>query len=162
VLSLKELISSGTGSIDQVDSSKINFKLTYPDTRSPFIVWDGSINRHTAQYRGDWKFGKLPISIVVTEEARGLWKHRLVGPDWLLVDSLIVKSIPPKEYSNTKESLLNIIGGGLLGKDLSTSNQFIGVGVGINIKNHNVLLNVLSNNAVTIGYYYNFKTIKKK
>jgi len=162
VISLKDLISSGTGSVDPVDSSKINFKLTYPDTKSPFITWDGSINRHTAKYLGDWRFGKLPISIVVTEESRGLWKHRVVGPEWLLVDSLIVKSIPPSDYSKPSESLLNIIGGGLIGKDLSTSNQFVGIGIGVNIKNHNVLLNMLSNNQVSVGYYYNFKTINKK
>jgi hypothetical protein len=162
VISLKEAVSSGQGQIDPIDSSRIHFKLTYPDIKSPFITWDGSINRHTAKYNGNWKFGKMPISIVVTEESRGLWKHRLVGPEWLLVDSLIIKSIPPTQYEPTKETLLNIIGGGVIGKELSTASQFIGIGVGINIKNHNVILNMLSNNQVSLGYYYNFKTIKKK
>jgi hypothetical protein len=162
VLSLKDLISSGSGKIDSIDSSKINFKLTYPDKNSPFITWDGGINRHTAQYLGKWYFGKLPIKVTVTEDSRGLWKHRISGPEWLVVDSLTVKSLPPSEYNNSTESLINLIGGPSIGHDLTTSNNFIGIGIGLNLNKHNIILNMFTNNQVNLGYYYTFKTIKKK
>jgi hypothetical protein len=103
VITLKSAVDEGFGKFNPDDTNQIQLALRYPDKNSPFINWDGFVDKRNAKYVGAWTFGKLPFQIVLTEEKRGLWKHRLIGPDWLIVDSLDIQSLPPDQYTPTVE-----------------------------------------------------------
>ena len=92
IISLRGQLDEGFGSINEEDTNKIDIKLNYPNDEDNFITWDGFVNRENAFYKGEWKFGELPLQIIMTETNRGLWKSRLVGPKWLKVDSIEVNS----------------------------------------------------------------------
>lgn len=164
IITLESEISAGFGSIDKEDSTKINLALKYPTKGDPFVFWDGKVNRLTAEYKGEFTFGKLPIQIVVTEESRGLWKHRIIGPEWLKVDSLSINSLPPAEYVPIEPRKIQWLVGGTFNKSLiPTVPNSIGVNVGLNLfENHNILVGANSAQQVSVGYYYKLKSTKRK
>jgi hypothetical protein len=161
VITLQGQVNSGFGKIDKLDSNKIDLTLKYPNDNNPYINWKGSINRKTAYYNGEWSFGKLPLQIVLTEEQKGLWKSRLIGPEWLKVDSMIVNSLPNKDYcDNQLKKLQFLVGAGYI-KSLTNQSDAISVGTGVSFNGkHNILLKATTNKEVGISYYYNFQ--KKK
>jgi uncharacterized membrane-anchored protein YhcB (DUF1043 family) len=79
IITLDRKVVQGFAQTDPVDTNKLNLSLKYPDEKDPFIYWDGWVNKNTAAYKGTFSFGKLPIQVVLTEEARGLWKSRIIG-----------------------------------------------------------------------------------
>lgn len=164
IISLRGKIDDGFGSINTTDTTKIDLQLTYPDQIDPFITWNGSINRLTARYTGEWAFSKLPIELVVTEESRGIWKHRIIGPEWFKVDSLSVNSLPPDDYTQNKERDIQFMVGANYARSLSSDGiNAVGIGAGINILNqHTLLLGANSSQQATFGYYYKIKSLKRK
>lgn len=164
VITLESELTAGFGSIDKTDTSNVNLALRYPTKGDPFVFWDGKLNRHTAAYNGEFTFGKMPIQIVVTEESRGLWRHRIVGPEWLKVDSLTINSIPPEEYATVKPKKLQWLVGGNYSYSFSPNiPSAIGVGVGVNLFDaHNIIFGANSSSQVNIGYYYKLKSVKRK
>ncbi len=162
LVTLDEKVVSGFGKPDPVDTNKINFSLRYPDETNPFIFWDGSINKKTAAYFGKFSFSSLPISVVLTEESRGLWKTRLVGPSWLKVDSLSVISIPPEKYIIDTPKKIQWLVGGSYYASLNSSNRAIGVNLGLNIfDKHNIIVGANTLQQVSIGYMYKIKKFKR-
>jgi len=162
IVTLKSAISEGFGSIDKADTNLIDLALTYPTEKDPFIKWDGFIRKDDARYKGQWTFGKLPIQILVTEESRGLWKHRIVGPDWFIVDSLDVKSLPPDKFPPAEKKLQYLLGASYLHSLNNANSGSIGVGVGLNIINqHSLILSATTNQEVGLSYYYKFKSVKR-
>ena len=163
VISLKGEVSNGFGKFNPADSSQIGLALKYPEEKDPFIKWDGFINKNTASYRGNWSFGKLPIQIVVTEDKRGLWKNRIVGPDWLIIDSLQVNSLPPDKYVPEVEKKIEFILGASYSKPIFTRDLgTLGIAGGISIlSQHNLMLTLNTREEVGLAYYYKFKSIKK-
>lgn len=165
ILSFESKLDSGVGRVNNIDTNQIDISLMYPSKDTPFISWNGYVNRKTAKYRGDWKFDKLPISIVVTEDERGLWKHRIIGPSWFTVDSLTVNSLPPKEYVPIVEKKLQFFAGINYLHNLQDIKKVGAVGVGVGISydhTHNIMLNVNSAQQLGFGYYYNFRRYKNK
>jgi hypothetical protein len=164
VISLESKISEGIGSINEKDTNLIDLKLVYPDSSKPFITWDGYVNRLDSRYKGSWNFGKMPIQIVLTEESRGLWKTRFIGPEWFIVDSLEVKSLPPDEYTENVERKIRFALGGIYYRPLNNSNWGkIGVNAGVQILNtHSILISATSNQEVGLGYLHTFKSIKSR
>jgi hypothetical protein len=163
VVSLQGMVVEGFGKIDPQDSNKIKLVLRYPDEKNSFINWYGTVDKKTAFYKGEWNFGKLPLQIVLTEEERGIWKSRLIGPEWLKVDSMTINSIPPKDYvDNELAKLQFFVGGGYI-KSLSDGPNGISVGGGLSINgHHNILLQTTTNKEVGLSYFYNFQKKKKK
>lgn len=163
VITLREDISEGFGKINPTDSNLIDLDLRYPEEENPFITWDGWVNRKNAQYRGTWKFGKLPLEIVVTEESRGLWKHRIIGPDWFIVDSLTVNSLPPSDYGPKEKTIQFVMGGGYVRSLNRSVGDNISVGGGMVISDkHHIIVNATTNRDVGLNYYYQFETLKRK
>jgi hypothetical protein len=164
VITLQGKVDEGFGKIDPADSNNIELNLRYPSSEKPFVLWDGKLNTKTAKYNGIWTFGKLPIQILVTEESRGLWKHRISGPDWFIVDSLSVISLPPDQYPENVESNLQFLLGTNYSFSLVNQNQKnIGLGIGISAySSHNILLNANTNKEIGLSYYYKFKSIKRR
>jgi len=164
VITLQGQVSEGFGRVDPLDTNKINLALKYPNDKDPFINWIGSVDKKTAYYKGDWTFGRLPLQIVLTEEKRGLWKSRLIGPEWLIVDSMSINSLPAEQYTENKERKLQFMVGGGYNRSLAPNGaNSISVGGGINLfSNHNILLNVNTNKEVGVNYYYRFQKYKKR
>jgi len=163
IITLQGVVNEGFANFDPNDSNKINLALKYPNDKEPFINWNGSIDKTSAFYKGEWTFGKLPLQIVLTEEKRGLWKSRLIGPDWLKVDSMTINSLPPKEFDNDQlKKLQFFVGGGYI-KSLSNESNAISVGGGVSYNGyHNLLLQATTNRELGLSYYYNFQKKKKK
>jgi uncharacterized membrane-anchored protein YhcB (DUF1043 family) len=163
IITLQNSVSEGFISINQTDSNILDLSLKYPTTGESFINWDGSLFLNTKKYSGTWSFGELPLQIILTETQRGLWKTRIVGPEWLVVDSIQVKSLPPNEFDKSKKNNNTRIylGGGYF-RSLTTENNALSLGVGFGIKNHTIMLNGMTNQMVGFNYYYNFTNFNKK
>jgi hypothetical protein len=165
VLSFNSKLDSGIIIQNPTDTNQLDLVLDYPSKDSSFVNWSGTINKLNSKYYGAWNFKSLPISIVVTEESRGLWKHRLIGPSWLRVDSLSVKSIPPQEYTQTIEKKLQFLFGANYTLDLKNIGNIgiFGAGVGISYNHyHTLLVNINSAQQLGFGYYYTFRSFKNK
>jgi hypothetical protein len=163
VLSLENAVIEGIGKIDPIDSNKINLVLRYPNDKNSFINWYGSVDKKTAFYKGEWNFGKLPLQIVLTEEENGIWKSRLVGPEWLKVDSMTINSLPPKDFSGNELGKLQFFVGGGYIRSLSDGPNGVSIGGGLSINGyHNLLLQATTNKEVSLNYFYNFQKKKKK
>ena len=161
VLSLEGQLAEGFGSINKKDTNKIDLKLNYPTEGESFITWNGFVNRKNAFYSGKWEFGKLPLQIVMTETDRGLWKSRLIGPEWLLVDSIEINSLPLPV--TPKESVFGLVLGGGYYKSFDpnlTNSVFIGGG--LKFKDHRFIINATTNKQIGFSYYYDILKLKKK
>lgn len=162
VISLESQISSGEVTVNESDSTVIDLSIRYPESENPFINWNGSIFMSTQKYSGEWTFGRLPIQVILTETDRGLWNSRLVGPDWLNVDSIEVKSLPPDEIVEPEADNLGfIVGGGYLNSLQPNSTNGITFGVGLQYKNSSVMLNYGSiMDYIGLSYYHRIKLNK--
>jgi hypothetical protein len=166
LITLDGKVEEGFGKFNPNDSNLIDLKLKYPDDKAWFISWDGSVHKKTAHYKGDWKFGNLPLQIVLTETEKGIWNSRLIGPEWLKVEKMEVNAIKPEDivspYVPQPRNYGFILGGGYV-KDLNNNPQNgFSVGAGIYFKNSSFIINGMSNNIVGFNYYYRFVTFKKK
>lgn len=163
IVSLKGQIAEGFGQFDSIDSTTINLALKYPNETDWFINWEGSIDTKTAFYKGDWKFGRLPLQVVLTETERGIWNSRLIGPDWLLVDSIDVKALKPEEIVKPREkrNFGFMLGGGYIKSFNPNINDGVSIGTGLYYKNHSLLINGTTNMNVGFNYYYRFTSFKK-
>ena len=161
VISLKSERSTGDVSIDPVDSNSLDLNLRYPESDTAFIKWTGSISLVDNKYKGDWTFNKLPIEIVLTETQRGIWNSRLIGPDWLNVDSMTVNSLPKDKISDDKNFGF-MLGGGISNSLNVNEPNAIRIGGGIYFKNSTLLINASTRNIVGLEYYHRFKKIKNK
>jgi hypothetical protein len=162
IITLDRRVVQGFAQTDPVDTNRLNLSLKYPDEKDPFVYWDGWVNKHTAAYKGTFSFGKLPIQVILTEESRGLWKSRIVGPDWLKVDSLSIKSLPPAEYITiTPKNIQWLVGGSYI-YNMNNNIPGIGVNFGLNLfDRHNLILGANTLNQVSFGYTYKIKTFKR-
>ncbi len=164
IITLEGAINSGLVTPDPTDSSIINLAIQYPNSNDPFINWRGKIFTNTSSYIGEWSFGKLPIQVVLTETERGLWNSRLIGPDWLKVDSINVKSLPPSDFGK-KDNTSNfglMFGGGYISSLNPSQLNGIMIGVGAQYENSSVIFNYGSiNDFVGISYYHKIQFNKK-
>ena len=160
ILSLKGQINEGFGSVNQEDTNKIDIELNYPNDEDNFITWDGYVNKQSSFYKGEWRFGELPLQVIMTETNRGLWKSRLVGPKWLKVDSIEVNSLP-LPIKEKKSNLSLILGGGYI-KSFSDTPNAVSIGAGIRFKDHKLIINGTTNQSVGFSYYYNIFNFNKK
>lgn len=161
VISMKQEMVEGFGSIDEKDTNLIDITLTYPNDEDTFITWEGYVNRNNAFYSGRWEFGKLPLQVIMTETDRGLWKSRLVGPDWLLVDSIEVNSLPLPTVEK-KSNFGLFLGGGYINSFDPNGFNGVSVGAGIKFKDHRILINATTNKEIGFSYYYDILNFKKK
>jgi predicted RND superfamily exporter protein len=164
IISLEGSVNSGDISFEGPDSNIINLSMKYPDSDDPFINWNGKIFTDKSTYSGEWKFGKLPIEILLTETDRGLWKSRIIGPDWLKVDSINVKSLPPKDFSSEEEfrKFGLIFGGGYLKSINQGTPNALTILAGAYYQNHQLLLNGTSVGHIGLTYQYRLNSKKKK
>lgn len=162
IITLDKKVVQGFAQTDPIDTNKLNLSLKYPNEKEPFVFWDGWVNKNTAAYRGTFSFGKLPIQVILTEESRGLWKSRIVGPDWLKVDSLSIKSIPPEEYSTIKPKSVQWLVGGSYNYGLGNNLHGVGLSFGVNLfDKHNLIVGANTFNQVNASYMYKIKTFKR-
>jgi hypothetical protein len=163
IITLDKKVVEGFGQEDPIDTNKINLSLKYPSEKDPFVFWDGWVNKNTAAYKGTFSFGRLPIQIVLTEESRGLWKSRLIGPEWLKVDSMQINSIPPTDYVPTVAKKVQWLVGGSYFYGLNNKASAFGVNFGVNLfDSHNIVLGANTFQQVSFGYMFKIKSFKRK
>ena len=162
VVSLESQINSGEVAVNESDSTVIDLHLRYPNEDPAFINWRGSIFTSTQRYSGEWTFGRLPIQVILTETDRGLWNSRLVGPDWLRVDSIEVKSLPPQEIVKPEKDNFGLyVGGGYLSSLQNNQSNGVTIGFGAQYKNSTLMLNYGSiSDFIGISYYHRIKLNK--
>jgi len=170
-ITLREELTSGNLSVGETDTTtgevtRFDMALKYPNDDNPFIKWNGSIFPRTQTYDGKFTFGQLPLQVVMTETERGLWNSRLIGPDWLIVDSIKVNSLDPSQFDNSpKPSNWGVYVGGGYVRNFSpnaTTRDGLTIGTGVRFKNHNLIINGTTNGTVGFSYYYQFNKFKKK
>lgn len=165
VITLRKEVVNGFGKINPNDSNLINLNLKYPNDGDWFISWDGTIHKKTAYYKGEWNFGKLPLKIVLTETSKGIWNSRLIGPKWLIVDSLQIDALDPISPNGNPiiptRNFGFITGGGFIRSFDQNIPASISIGMGAYFKNHSLILNGTTNKSIGISYYYRFITYKK-
>lgn len=161
VISMKQELAEGFGNINEKDTNLIDLKLNYPSDGDSFITWNGYVNRNNAFYSGNWNFGKLPLQVVMTETDRGLWKSRLIGPDWLLVDSIEINSLPLPTIEE-QGNLSLILGGGYIKSFDPNGINAVSIGGGVRFKDHKIIVNATTNREIGFSYYYNIFNFNKK
>jgi hypothetical protein len=161
VISMKQELAEGFGNINEKDTNLIDLKLNYPTDGDSFITWNGYVNRNNAFYSGNWNFGKLPLQVVMTETDRGLWKSRLIGPDWLLVDSIEINSLPLPTIEE-QGNLSLILGGGYIKSFDPNGINAVSIGGGLRFKDHKIIVNATTNKEIGFSYYYNIFNFNKK
>ena len=103
----------------------------------------------------------MPLQVIMTETDRGLWKSRLVGPEWLLVDSIEVNSLPLPTIEK-KSNFGLFLGGGYVNSFDPNGVNAVSIGGGIKFKDHRLLINATTNKEIGFSYYYDILNFKKK
>jgi hypothetical protein len=96
----------------------------------------------------------------MTETDRGLWRSRLIGPDWLVVDDIEVNSLPPENFQDPTQKDPRkfgfTMGGGYVRSFDATIPHGLSVGAGLYYKKHAIIVNGTTNKSVGFNYYYRF------
>src|SRR3972149_6442133 len=129
------------GNLETVNDSTFKMNVYYPGKENWFINWSGDILTKSKSYDGKWNFGELKLQAVLTETKRGIWNARLIGPDFLKVDSMEVKSLPPDKYSEEKTKKIEFLLGGGYTKSFDPNYpNAITIGGGIQWKNNSIIM----------------------
>lgn len=161
IVTLEGKVTEGFGSVNKNDTNRIDLKLNYPDEKNSFITWNGFVNRKTAFYKGEFTFGKLPLQIVMTETDRGIWKSRLIGPEWLIVDSMDINSLPlPTPEKQSKWGLL--LGGGFQSSFTQNIPNAVSLAFAVQYKKHMLMVDGNTNRQVGLKYLYRLENFKNK
>lgn len=161
IVTLEGKIVDGFGTINKSDTNKIDLKLNYPNKENSFISWNGFVNKKTAFYKGEFSFSKLPLQIILTETERGIWKSRLIGPEWLIVDSMDINSLPlptPEKISNW--SLF--FGGGYQKSYRNNIPNAFSLSLAAQYKRHMLVLDATTNMQLGVRYLYKIENFRNR
>lgn len=118
----------------------------YPNPDSAFV-------KHTSILTGanstsTWEFSPLKINVIVTQQKDGMYRARLVGPNWLQAKEVTVNSLP---LTPVLEKKLRFVAGVSAGFDFYKNKPNLGVYTGIKYNNTIILLNGATNQVVSVG-----------
>lgn len=118
----------------------------YPNPDSAFI-------KHTSVLTGasassTWEFKPLKLNVIVTQQKDGMYRARLIGPNWLQAEEVTVNSLP---LTPVVEKKLRFMAGVGAGFDFYTNKPNLGVYTGIKYNNTIILLNGATNQVVSVG-----------
>lgn len=108
------------------------FKLQYPDSTNPFITYDGLIFAQSKRITGDWKFDKLKVSFILTETEKGNWNARVSAPEFVIIDSITTRALPPDKIAKTKK--ISFVCGLGTGYAFNDNKWLFSVSAGVKIK----------------------------
>jgi uncharacterized membrane-anchored protein YhcB (DUF1043 family) len=153
------------GKLEHINDSTFKMDIFYPTKDKWFINWKGNILTKSKSYDGKWIFGDLKLQAVLTETKRGIWNARLIGPDFLKIDSMEIKSLPPEDYvkdENKDRKLEFLVGGGYRKSFNPSGSNAVTIGAAVQWKNRSMLLvDAGTDNSVGLKYLYKFKSAKK-
>lgn len=138
--------------IDSIGNYK--FDAYYPDKKNSFIHYTGITDLKSKQILGNWSFNKLKLNVVMTERQRGTWDAVIQGPDYFVVDSILVSSLPLEKF--TDKYKLGFVAGGGISSSYDIKKFGLNVGAGLNWKAHTILLNASTMQQLSLSYYYKF------
>lgn len=130
------------------DSSLFYFRANYPNDDSSFITYKGSVLTRSKKLYGEWAFSKIPLSVVITQRQDKSWNSRIIGPDYFVVDSMQVISLPPDEMVKK----FNWLAGGGVVRDFATQKTGFALSGGIRVKRNYGILGVTTYNTAQIQY----------
>ncbi len=148
VASLRGQLSSG--SVDSIGKDSLSISIFYPQEEDWFINWKGLINTNELTYDGSWNFSRLKLNIVLTEEVSGIWRTRINGPDYFVIDSLKIESLPPQEYIPNKSKKLSLlVGAGVRRYYGDNPHNKLVIGAGLKYKDVYLIMDAATDNSVT-------------
>jgi hypothetical protein len=158
-ISFKTKFDSGFANLK--DSNTYELNVFYPERSNWFINWNGLLSRTDGKYNGSWNFGQLKFGVTLTEQPNGLYKSNISGPDFLLLDSVKVVSLPPIKVPQTRNVEFLLGGGYRINLTDSTNKAFV-VTSGLQWKNSNILMiDVATDQSITGKFIYKFRSFKK-
>lgn len=106
--------------MDSTSEAEWRFRLVYPDSVNPILAYEGFILPQFRQIAGQWTSpNPLSITAILTETSKGNWNSRLIAPEYVIVDSIIVRALPPDKIA--KQNKFRFVVG--IGGGYSFSNQ---------------------------------------
>lgn len=134
------------------DDSIINMSIFYPDKNDWFINWSGSIFVNDKVYKGNWEFDDITLQAIITEEENGLWRGRVIGPDFLVIDSISVNSLPIVQKKDKKIKLFMGMG---YYHSMDDNPSSIKISSGVSWKNKTFIsLGVTTDKKLGLSYFY--------
>lgn len=119
--------------MDSASAAQWRFTLLYPDSLKPFIAYEGLIFPQSRNIIGNWRSpNPLPITAVLTETSKGVWKSRLIAPEWIVVDSIQVRSLPADKIATSRK--ISFVGGVGVGYGFNDSKWIFSAHAGVKIK----------------------------
>lgn len=106
--------------MDSTSDAEWRFRLVYPDSLKPILAYDGFILPQFRRIAGQWTSpNPLSITAILTETSKGNWNSRLIAPEYVIVDSIIVRSLPADKIA--KQNKFRFVAG--VGGGYSFANQ---------------------------------------
>lgn len=106
--------------MDSTSEAEWRFRLVYPDSIKPILAYEGFILPQLRRIAGQWTSpNPLSITAILTETSKGNWSSRLIAPEYVIVDSIIVRALPPDKIA--KQNKFRFVVG--IGGGYSFSNQ---------------------------------------
>ena len=127
------------------------FTSYYPSIDSSFITHKSVITGNLAE--NTWEFKPLKLNVVVTQQKDGMYRARLIGPNWIQAEEVTVTSLPMSPMTQKNFKLLLGASGNYSVKE---DNFGIGVYAGFRYKDKIILLNGTTNQVVSLGYIQEF------
>ena len=157
-ITFKTKLDSGLATMK--DSNNYELNVFYPEKSDWFINWNGIVNKNNGKYLGNWNFGKLNFSATVTQQPNGLWRTYIHGPDFLVLDSVKIESLPP-QTTLKRRNLEFLMGGGYRWNSVNNERNFV-FGGGFQWKSSNILfIDVATDQSVTGKFIYKFDNFKR-
>lgn len=80
--------------------SVFDYFATYPpDTSEFFIAHQATFDLKNNTALANWMFNDIRLHVVITENLDKTWTSRLIGPDFLVIDSMEVNTLPPDKIN---------------------------------------------------------------
>lgn len=129
------------------NGTEAKFTTIYPGAESGqdwFIRYDGHLFTQTGKLDGAWTFNKIKFNVILTEQPDGMWKQRIVGPEFLEITDLKVNSLPKKDYVAPTEKNIHFLLGAGYRTQLNMKSNAVTLNAGISWKNKVIILTDVS------------------
>ena len=124
----------------------------YPNKSNPYITHRSKVNTLTKKGTGDFSFGKLPISVVVSEED-GIYKASLKAPDFVELENFDFQATPLEPVE--KDNWGTLLGAGYI-QNFTEKTHGIGISGGIRYRKIYLLGTVQTNSTAGLTLLIEF------
>lgn len=143
------------GPIDSVDVSNdlVTVEDHYPDQDNPFVSYFGRIDLTTKSGEGTFKFRELHLDLGITQNNDGTYSLNTKVPDFMVVNSVDVTSLPMDTEKPDNFGWLLGVKGNYSFEDQNVGYEIIG---GIRYKKVNIITSANTHKQVGAGLIFEF------